>query len=455
MIYAAYALLALLQAAIAAAVLMEGPGLGLDQTVRSFLSSVIPGQTPGILLYFLTLAGLFFCYAKILRTPPTRKALNLGALLAVAFSFTTPTRSSDVFAYLAHGYHGSQNLSQAHSTPVREGEAPYVDDLAGVNGLPAHGPTPYGPLWTFLEISAVKIAGENILLSMLFLKAVTALCFLGSALVIARISGTLAGGTGLAAAQAFLFNPLLLLELVAEAHNDSVIVFLSLLALLLLVRSRIGLAVFTLGVAVLTKYVPAILGAPALAYVVQNKRPWIKASAIAVAALAALATALYFPLWAGVDTFRGVRDNSDGIPAVLRPWLTSFFKSLPPALTTLRLAMLAGFAFFAWRISRSTKEAAQLPRSAACLLLAYFLFFPAYVWSWYLTLPIALLLIGKKRDLKLAFFLSVVGAVNSPLWSFGKTRWLEVPTVQLLHHLTVPTLAIAGFLFYLWRRPAT
>ena len=419
--FACFLVLFVILQALSSVLGIAGEGLPLDQYLRPLLT-----REQAFIAYYLVLVAILVIYARLPRVP-----LWPGFLLAAGLVFVTPARSTDVFAYLAHGSNTDGSFVSAHTRGVSE--AANASALAKVNGLHGHGPTPYGPAWTYLEWLAFKISGGDIFWGMIVLKSMAFLAFAGAVI----LSGP--------ASWALLYNPLLLTELVAEGHNDALLLFLIVLTIRLTFAWRLTGAALALSCGIFVKYVPLLFAGPLFRFVLHQRRPWLKAAFVGVGLSAMVLPALYFPIWAGTETFRGVLDNSVAAPS----WLRAFLKTAP---AELRYVLFLLFGVYYWIQSRAARTPALLYRSCALVWLGYFLFFPKYVWAWYLAIPTALLLCsGSAKDRGFALFLTGVATLNAPLWSLGKIGFIA--DVRGLQHVTMALIPILGlFVFEVYSR---
>ena len=164
------------------------------------------------------------------------------------------------------------------------------------------------PHLTHLETTIAQIL-DGVRAQLISLKAVLVVSSLGSALLIWQILGRVRPERQLLGTLAFLWNPMIIVELAGEGHNDALMVFFVVLALLLTIEGRgsIGLVAMSLGV--LVKYLPLLLVPSQVVYLWRTRRGTLAfatqvASGAAIAAL--VAAALFAPLWAGADTLTGV-----------------------------------------------------------------------------------------------------------------------------------------------------
>jgi hypothetical protein len=422
---------------------VDGRGFFWDAFWRPVFAPLGAGGTAAF--YYLTLAALYGIYVTVLKQPtPGRGAYSpwvAGAATGVLLLITPPSRSTDVYAYLAHGHNGAADLAAAHAKEIYPAPStPYLDELGARTGLVGHGPTPYGPLWTHTEIWVYRASRNDVAAGVFLFKALSAAAFAGTVIAGAAIAGPAAG-------LAILLNPFLLTELVAEGHNDAWMVFFCGLALLYVKRQRLTLAVLSAAAGVLTKYVPALLAGPMFRFLLSSGRPWVKAVAAGGLIAGAAAALLYYPLWIGAATFQGVRENADAIPAFARLFLKNTLKAYPLADFIFRGGLWVLFLSFWAGASSRARSFEGMVLAGALVLLAYLLFFPAFVWPWYLAVPVTLiLLLPGERFRPWALLFSLNASLVAPVWSLYKNGQLSRASADYLQHGLVPGFTIFIFL---------
>lgn len=172
-------------------------------------------------------------------------------------------------------------------------------------------PTPYGPLWLALSSLAYMVAGDNLLENVYLLKFIAFAAYLACVSLIFwmtrhRVPGQGAGGLCL-----FAWNPLVLIELIGNGHNDIVMILAILLAFASAYHRKWHFLYPALAAAFLIK-VTAILFAPFFSIYavislikcrsrVDNRR-FILGAFLAIGMICLL----YGLFWAGPDTIKHV-----------------------------------------------------------------------------------------------------------------------------------------------------
>lgn len=175
-----------------------------------------------------------------------------------AFLLSPPSFSSDLLSYISHGH----IETMLHANPLVEptsvvADTPLGPELARYGWRPVHGASPYGPAWTRIE-GAVARGFDDVRSQMIMLKLVVVAASLGAALLIWLILGHVRPELRLLGTLAYLWNPMMVMELAGDGHNDAVIVFLVLLGLFLTIKARVVGGIVATSLGVLTKYMPVL-----------------------------------------------------------------------------------------------------------------------------------------------------------------------------------------------------
>lgn len=358
-------------------------------------------------LYALATLVLIGLYAFVLSTCRSGllRSSRAGAVAVawpVAFQlllvFGLPTLSIDLMSYISHGYIRAVMGANPYVVPSAALAAtPVGPELAAYGWRPVHPMTSYGPLWTHLESAVVGLI-DGVPSQLVVLKLVVVTASLGSALLLWMILGRSTPAHQLMGTLAYLWNPVVVVELAGEGHNDAVMVLLVLLALALTVRNAGSAGVAIMGMAVLTKYLPLLLMPLQAAYLWRTRRSgatfFVQVASGAVVGVCA-AVLLFAPLWVGPRTLAGLL-------LLGRPGLTG---STPTLLVSLLSRLLApGFArwlvpvvtlavvgaFILWAARRVTDDRSLL-HACAAVSVVYLLFASPAYYPWYVVLPVALL----------------------------------------------------------------
>lgn len=225
------------------------------------------GPTWCLALLFIWLGGLYLLALGALQRGAARGrwALPLVLVATGAFMLTLVWLpglfSQDVFSYVAYGrLSATYNLNPYVWPPSalsKDLTLPWIAPLW--RGYPA----PYGPVWLDVQWAMTRLFGTLSVadqgLAYRALAGALAAANLGLLWLLLRRRTGLTHEQRVVALTALAWNPLVLFELAGNAHNDALMVTLSLLALLLVDRSRSGvLPTVGLTLGALVKYLSGV-----------------------------------------------------------------------------------------------------------------------------------------------------------------------------------------------------
>jgi hypothetical protein len=249
-------------------------------------------------------------------------------------------------------------------------------------------------VWALLEGGIASLANGNLLAEVLAYKLLAGLAHLASGAAVYGIASRLPSDTVRARASAYLYvcNPLLLWEMVANGHNDGLMMLLGLCGAWLLVSHRDLLALPAIATGALVKVPVGLMAAPFFVGIV--RRRWSRAVEGALLSLA-LAFAVYRPFWQGPDTLTALKRAdlfTASLASVLRLALSPAV-GLPDASAVARAVSLSGFAIVAvlalWLAARAECDA-DILRAAYWTLLGGVLLLTTWFQAWYVVWPLAL-----------------------------------------------------------------
>lgn len=319
----------------------------------------------------------------VLRAAPARTVLTAAGLWSLPLLVCPPLATRDAYAYVGQAALVAEGLD-----PYSVGPGALPGPLsAGVDEVWLDSPAPYGPLWLGLAGLVVRATGSVVpaLLGMRLLALV-------GVVLLAWALPRLAASAGVPAGRALwlgLLNPLVLVHLLAGAHNDALMVGLMAAGLAVAApRWRLVAAAALVTGGALVK-VPAVAALPFLPLLVSTDWPGRARAAVVVGATA-VATAVLVTLASGLGWgWLGSLDAGRERLALFSP-LTGLAVALPGDLVDevlaagLLLAALVGLVLLL--------RADRLGPLRACglLLLAVSLLLPV-VQPWYVLWGVVLL----------------------------------------------------------------
>jgi alpha-1,6-mannosyltransferase len=397
---------------------------------RSILHNGPPWQAT---LYAVVTIMLFAAYGLVLRMSRRGELANHRVrmwVIAVPCAANlllmpwAPSISQDMLSYMAHGFLGVVPGGNPFTQPATAARQTALGPALAAWGWHTDaGITPYGVVWTQIEVTIMRFCGTNIRAALILLKMVVVAASLGTAYFIWSFLGRVRPAAQLTGTLAYLWNPLIIVEFAGEGHNDAVMVFFVVAALGACVARRPVLSMISQLLAVLSKYVPILFAPAQLIYLWRTRRGTLRLGLevlAAVAATTAIAVVLYASLWASAHTFDGLLQRglpiSSASPFGAINWIVrrSPLAAAASAIT-LGLVTLPVLAFVAWTSLRVT-DSASLARTFAGTSLAFVLVASPDFWPWYACLPVALIAVAESdRLLWLAMLMSFSARLCAPL----------------------------------------
>lgn len=445
----------------------------------------------GFIAYLVGLALAFGLYLWALRLimrnsgEASRAVISLrfvlltGALLAAVLLLSYPLGAIDVFVYAIYtrgwALHGLNPLA------VSPAQYPPGDPWLSLAAEWIDAPSPYGPVWQVLSLGAYYAGGGNFLLQVYALKILAILAYLGCAILIYRILRNTRSGWALAGTLAFAWNPLVLIEVAQNAHNDIIMIFFMLAAVWALTTARRkdspllydGFVCLFLALSILTKFITIVIVPFLLLALMSRGQRWpdriarLFGCGLLIGALVIIGT---LPLWPGWDQWavvQGADSAGRSILALLVLILRDGLK-LVTAFDVARKVLLglyvAIYIYALWRLfkiiwrSKSNGDEAIMQQTLASSFLALFwlllLVMPIFH-AWYLVwcFPLAVLFLPQRRLLDAVIIFSITALLIIPYFETIRVWVPELLRNPLLGHLIgVTVLCVPPIVTLLWPR---
>jgi hypothetical protein len=221
----------------------------------------------------------------------------------------------------------------------------------------------------------------------------------------------------------FAWNPLVLLELVGNGHNDSIALVPAALALGFWARQASIAAAFGLAVSFLVKAtvavaIPGLLWA-SFARSRANRRviAWLLTHGLPAVALFVLA---WLPFWNGTTNMSFLREADQqyqSVTALLMAAVPQGWKA--PALRGLQLALLAGFAaYYLSQLSTLATEGRPALRATWRVTVLYFAVVAPFYMGWYMVWPTLIAALAVERRMTALTVLLCIGSLSTHVIQF-------------------------------------
>jgi hypothetical protein len=464
----------------------------------------------GVGAYIVGLALLFGLYLWALRLvmPKNGEASTLaiggrfvivtGAALAVLLLFSYPVDAIDVFVYAIYtrgwGLYGLNPLATAPA------QFPGHDPWVGLAAEWASAPSPYGPVWQVLSLGAYFAGGGDFLRQVYALKVLMILAYLGSATLIYVILKQRQPRWAVAGAIAFAWNPLVLLAVAQNGHNDIVMIFFLIAAVWALTtrrpyfarqaassrlavrgdaddeqRSRIYevLVCLFLALSILTKFITIVVVPFFLLALFSRGQRWpdrfarLIGSSLLIGALVVIGM---LPLWPGWQTWALVQGADSAGRSILALLILSVKDrvGMEIAFPASRLFLWGIFVLIyldsLWRMiavmrpsSSGSREAIETQTIASSFLTLFWLLLlvmPLFH-AWYIvwSFPLAVLLLPERRALAASIVFTMSALLVVPYFETVRV-WYPVLLQQpaLGHLIGVSVMAVPPIVVLLWPR---
>jgi hypothetical protein len=215
------------------------PAISTSGAIRTVAMSVAWEETLILTLCAIILFGLYLLALPLIAPRTTLRFIMITtAIFGLAFLLYPAVTSQDIFSYIIYARMGAIY----HLNPLTTLPDAIPHDQAYPYVFWIHQPSAYGPVWVgitcALQWSALLFYLRSVLSMVFLLRFWGLLMQLGSTILIWKLSASFQRFTGrvselrrLFATMAFAWNPYLLFEACTNAHVDSTILFLVLLAI--------------------------------------------------------------------------------------------------------------------------------------------------------------------------------------------------------------------------------
>jgi alpha-1,6-mannosyltransferase len=217
----------------------------------------------------VALSVAWLALGRLALTP--RQAWIVAAAWCLPLLLTAPLFSQDAYSYLAQGTLVHLGLNPYTHTPAVLAQHGQVHALSAVDPFWRHTRAPYGPLFLWIVSG---FAGSSLVAGVLLIRALELIGFVLLAVFVPRLATSLGADPG-RAAWLVLLSPLVLLQLVAAAHNDLLMIGLLVAGVTLAIERRPLPAVALCALAATIK-LPAAAAIPFILVAEADRRTWIR-----------------------------------------------------------------------------------------------------------------------------------------------------------------------------------
>lgn len=299
-----------------------GPGYSID--FKDMLGADWVANTRYLYGCFAVLFGLWFGALWAAARLPVRLTLGICfgglALFAGILASVYPFMAVDFFHNLGDG----RLLWRYGINPMVNGPGSHFP--IGISF--GDNPSAYGPLWYLLLAPPVKLGGDNYLRSLILLKLWMAVFLVIATVLTWQIAKRLSPGREGLACVLLAWNPYVVHRVLANGHNDVLMMCFTLLAVWMALERRWTWVAPALACAVLVKYT-ILLATPAFLVAALRLPPGERRRALlrlfdGWLIGAGLILLAFLPFWVGLDTFDSIRWQA-GLYITSTPMLVGYF----------------------------------------------------------------------------------------------------------------------------------
>jgi alpha-1,6-mannosyltransferase len=348
----------------------------------------------------------FYYYLKSLTvTISLKKTIVFGIIFQIILFLSYPILSTDIFSYIF-----SERVATVHNANIWHVKpATFPNDPFAAIADWKDTTSVYGDVHYVLYLIPSLLGQNNLLLLTLLYKLIPAIFALGTGYVLyllLKLQKYDSMGIGI---RLIFWNPLYLLEIFGSGHNDSIMIFFTLLSIYFFKKNQWITAGSVLALAVQVKLLPIILCFFLVLALLRKKA--FMASFLFLAGFICINTLLFsFMQISPVDFLARVAYNGgiywQSLPNIIR----YFFNGGNIVVTICYLLWLVFF------IMRQWKKQSSPIYSYGVVLLIYLLFVSAAYWNWYVLWIVSILpFINDRKILLLTILFSFTSLLAYPL----------------------------------------
>ena len=321
----------------------------------------------------------------------TREVWIVAAAWCLPLFLTAPLFSQDVYSYLAQGTLVHLGLDPYRDAPAVLAQHGQAHVLGAVSPFRRHTTAPYGPLFLWMVSGIVELTSAHLVLGVMLVRVLDVAGLVLLALFAPRLARAL-GADPARAVWWVLLCPLVLLALVAPAHNDLLMIGLLLAGVTFAIERKLLLGVALCALAATIK-LPAAAAIPFILVAYGDRRSWLTGGLLSVGVVLAVSAITGLGLdWLSTAVFSTPDKVRLAItPATALGWTVAQIvpveaRGLEAALGVVAFGLSLVFAaLLLWRSRPQT-----VVRNLGIALIAVAVCGPA-AWPWYLTWGLVLL----------------------------------------------------------------
>jgi hypothetical protein len=399
-------------------------------TAWSFKKSLIDEVV--FLIITVALAVLYFVGLKFAKRAQPAAIVVFAIAIALIGFIAPPFDSTDVFFYMATGWQQSHYGANPYSKLLRNTDGALDDPMIQNEWMARNRnpwldiPIPYGFLFALLARGIAWFGHGDFWFTLMLFNLLNLTMHVATALLLWRAGDLLPERNGKVLFYLYSWNPFVLLQYLADLHNDIIVGFLVVLAAYLLLRRRPVSSLPLLVAASLIKYVTIVLLPFVLVFLIRRmtRREILRSILVSVFLIVAVSAPYigeitsfkYGLIWAQVS------ESSGSFHAFVVYLFRAFIRVWPgveaPSAflgSVTKAALWIGFAIFILReLQLSWKDRAQDPllmvQRWTSILFALIFVASSQFYAWYIGMMFPLALLTHRKTILADCVIALSGA---------------------------------------------
>ncbi|MGQ0657618.1 MAG: hypothetical protein ACT4NU_05910 [Chromatiales bacterium] len=372
--------------------------------------------------------ALYLSWGRSPRRATVAVVVGAASLFFVTSFLALPNHTTDIYNYISRARVAAVHHSNPHYVPATR----FPDDPLYIYASPRIARITGDKLafWTHISTGVARLAGDSALANLFGFRLLFLLCNLANVALIAVILHRLSPQHVLAGTISYAWNPVV--AVLGQSKTDTVMLTFMLLAVLGLVAGRKRLAVMSMGLSALIKFITLPLIAVYWLRDLRFKR-WRELAVNAIV-LILLATVLYAPFWEG--------------PALVTRHLAVVRGEAGPWAGEIRWILHGAFLLAVLAIGLTRDDTHEsLIRGWAWVMLFFAVFLARASNSWYLITVIGMASLCRSWGVALLIVVLSCSAFSFNLWYTTSTPGFRLPDLFAFSRRLVyiaPALAAAS-----------
>jgi hypothetical protein len=353
--------------------------------------------------------------------------LATTAVLAVPLVLLPGLLSDDLYLYNLYG----RTISVYGANPIQYAPSSFPADthLTWVHWKELR--SSYGPVWLMISAGLSRIGVDSVTTTVVLYRVAAGVLHLLTIAVLWSALRSTDARTATSRTLFYAWNPLVLLEVVGNAHNDVLVALFAVLLVTAAMRRVWLTSAFFGACAVMVKPYALLLLVPLARNILINSRGWALARRLVLAGVVVAGTMAFLslPLWAGTALLTNVLSNpaSEMYTNTLWELISDVGAKLlgirtvsiqHPYLDVLRIVTFMAAALWVLTRRASRRDVADV----AFRLWLVFVLTACWVWPWYFVPALALAPLASAARLPAATALTIGGLLFWATWP-ERTPW--------------------------------